>query len=57
MGALEGTSGSVLHYQPSRKTFLLMAVACIACCSSVRFEFRNTGALANHLSCLILGSV
>ena len=39
MGALECAFGSVLHYQPSRKTFLLMAVALSACCSSVRFEF------------------
>ena len=48
MGTFEGTSESVLHYQPSRKTFLLMEVACFACCSSVRFEFRSTGAIANN---------
>jgi len=52
MGALEVTSGSVLHYKPSRKTSLLTAVACCSCCSSVRFEFRSTRVPANHLSCL-----
>ena len=57
MGALVGTSGSVLHYKPSRKTFPLMAVACSACCSFVRIEFHNTGVLANHLSCMRLGIV
>jgi hypothetical protein len=54
MGALKATSGSVLHYQPSRKTFLLMAVACSVCCSCVRFEFRSTGVVAIQLSCLKL---
>jgi hypothetical protein len=34
-----------------------MAVARNACCSSVSFEFRSTGVLANHLSCLGEGIV